>query len=92
MNKKKRFNSIFLLFFGMLCLATILAPPAKNIFAADLVAEAGPNQEVEVNETVHFDGRNSNGTIAFYSWDFGDGSHAVTQNPVCTQLYCCRHL
>jgi len=54
-----------------------------------LIADAGPDQTVTVNEPVMFDGSgstDSDGTIVFYAWDFGDSktgsdmttSHAYT--------------
>ena len=43
-----------------------------------LVAEAGSNQTVLVNETVNFDGSDSTGTNLSYSWDFGADATPAT--------------
>ena len=53
------------------------------------VAQPGPEQLVLVSTTVNFDGRSSfdpDGMVAGYSWDFGDGSAAVT-TAVATHKY-----
>jgi PKD repeat protein len=44
------------------------------------VSDAGPNQEIFVNETVQFDGSKSkdeDGSIKSYTWTFGDGQTAT---------------
>jgi len=57
----------------------IVIPPPNKAPTAD----AGPDQNVFVNETVHFDGSGSkdeDGTIISYSWTFGDGESASGVN------------
>jgi hypothetical protein len=51
-------------------------------------ADAGPDQEVEVDSTVNFDGTGSSdpdGTIALYEWDFGDTGTGTGASP--THVY-----
>ncbi|MEW6086989.1 MAG: PKD domain-containing protein [bacterium] len=41
------------------------------------VANAGPDQSAQINQSVNFDGSgssDSDGTIVLYNWDFGDGT------------------
>ncbi len=56
-----------------------------NVFQTNLppIADAGPDQEVNLSEVVSLDGSNStdpDGTIVSYMWDFGDGSVGVGVN------------
>jgi hypothetical protein len=55
-------------------------PPSNN----PPVADAGNDQTVIVNQTVHIDGsgsHDSDGSIVDYSWDFGDGNFGSGMNP-----------
>lgn len=55
-------------------------------YASDLVAEAGTNQHVQVNQEVYFDGSKSSGNIISYLWDFGDGSTGSGTTPSHTYI------
>ena len=51
------------------------------------VADAGPDQTVQVNETVTFDGAGSydiDDGIASFAWDFGDGNAGAGEKPTHT--------
>jgi PKD repeat protein len=55
-------------------------PPPPPIINQPPIADAGSSQNVFINEIVYFDGsrsKDNDGSIASYSWDFGDGSSAA---------------
>jgi PKD repeat protein len=60
----------------------------ERIIPGAPVADAGPDQRVEVGETVQFDGSNSydpDGFIVKYEWDFGNRSNGTEVAP--THVY-----
>ena len=81
MNAKRHLNLKIYLLFSALCFSLIFSPFTGKASSSDLVAEAGPNQEVKVNQTVNFDGSASAGSVVSYLWNFGDGIDSSAVNP-----------
>ena len=53
-------------------------------------ADAGPDQTVDEDTSVNFDGSNSTGdtSITSYAWNFGDGTPTVSEtDPITTHIY-----
>jgi len=68
---------------------------SKDIYMADLsvapvapVSDAGPDQVVQIGETVTFNGSDSSdldGSVVSYTWEFGDGS--TSTDMIATHMY-----
>ncbi|MGA1825397.1 MAG: PKD domain-containing protein, partial [bacterium] len=65
---KKRLIVIFFVIYSAVC---YFSPSSR---AQELMADAGPDQVVLVDEVVAFNAEGSSGAIATYEWDFGDGT------------------
>jgi len=59
--------------FVFTCILWIILIFSSVAHASDVIAEAGQNQTVRINEDVYFDGSKSIGDIIRSLWEFGDG-------------------
>ena len=77
------FSSIALFALSSYTASAVVYPPQQ-----EPVADAGPDQEVEVGDVVTFDGSGSydpDGEIVSWAWDFGDGN--VGEEKITTHTY-----